>query len=191
MGGFFLIAGIAILYQDRFFVRKAFIIILCVSLIGPGLLGVTLLPFHHWQLYGTTFDDSFEYTNVEAVGESASIKYDARAVPFLTQFRLRTAGSGLLTGQSSATQSREVACYLTNQARSYRTTLLELRGDSRFGNRFFLQYFGYRWTETTAKKLGQIRGIRIEVIKVKLSADGSRVVEKSPMNSAVYIRPCS
>lgn len=173
--GSVVVAGLAIYYQDRPGVRKAFVLLFAFCLISVTLSDLLFLPFFSWHKFANAHDTDLTRHQIRIVDDAGrELKYD-REAPFANDGILhRSIAKQMVTVYDEET-NREVAAYLLQQGREYRVTV---EGGGRFLQpvRFPPHGLDIGWDRIDTTQYGEFVGLRVYEIRVETNDAGTELV---------------
>lgn len=121
--GFFGLALLAVSADEESPIRRGFLFVVVVLLLGSNLTGIGVLPLVELQKFSIAESENVTYHELRVVdADGNELVYDARAAPPLQGALVRWLARDMATTHTPAVRQR-VGRYLLRRARQYRASL--------------------------------------------------------------------
>lgn len=173
--GSVIVAGIAVYYQDRPGVRKAFVLLFVFCLLSVTLTDLLFLPFIAWHKFPHAVDTDEVRYQIRIVDDAGQeLRYD-REAPFPNDgIRVKTLATRMATSYDQETND-EVAAYLLDKGREHRVTLAN---GGRFLRpvRFPPHGLDIGWEQIDMSQYGEFVGIRVYEMHYSTNEAGTEII---------------
>lgn len=173
--GSVVVAGLAIYYQDRPIVRKAFIFLFVFCLLSVTLTDLQFLPFFAWHKFPAAVDTDEVRYQIRVVDDAGrELNYD-REAPFANDGIKTTSTAKRMATVYDAETNDEVAAYLLQRGREYRETV-ENGGRFLRPVRFPPHGLDVGWDRIDTTQYGEFVGIRVYEMHYATNEAGTEIV---------------
>lgn len=173
--GSVVVTAIALYYQDRPGVRKAFVVLFAFCLITMTLTDLQFLPFISWHKFANAHDTDMTRHQIRLVDDAGrEVKYD-REAPFANDGILHRSIAKQMATEYDDETNEEVAAYLLQQGQEYRVTV-ENGGRFLRPVRFPPHGLDIGWDRIDTTQYGEFVGLRVYEVHIATDEAGSELV---------------
>lgn len=173
--GSVVVAGVAIYYQDRPGVRKAFVLLFVFCLLSVTLSDLQFLPFFAWHKFPSAVGTDEVRYQIRVVDDAGrELNYD-REAPFANDGIKTTSTAKRMATVYDAETNDEVAAYLLKHGREYRETV-ENGGRFLRPVRFPPHGLDVGWDRIDTTQYGEFVGIRVYEMHYATNDAGTEIV---------------
>ncbi len=173
--GSVVVAGLAIHYQDRPGVRKAFVLLFVFCLLSVTLTDLHFLPFFAWHKFPATVDADEVRYQIRVVDDAGrELNYDRQA-PFANDGIKATSTAKRMATVYDQETNDEVAAYLLERGREYRVTV-ERGGRFLRPVRFPPHGLDVGWDRIDTTQYGEFVGICVYEMHYATNEAGTDIV---------------
>ncbi|WP_434531045.1 hypothetical protein ACODNH_05380 [Haloarcula sp. NS06] len=175
---FFVSAGVAIYFRDRWYARQTFVAGLLAALLILGFVGLAPLPLVELHKFSNEGPEEGYFHQVYVVDESGNeLQYDVRATKPILNSRLSTYALNMVR-EYDEQERQESAAFLLTEAQQYRSNVAN--GRSPMQSLSFPRHeINYDWHNRDLSQYSEFVGIRIYLVEYSTSDDGTEVQSQS------------
>lgn len=182
--GFFAVSALVLLLRDREEVRRTYVVLLLVALLGSSLTGLQPIPLVNANEYTSVSSEQYVHYDLRVVdADGRELPYDPQAMRPAIQNEELAENMGEVNVGSEKTEisyteaeRRAMAAFLLREASEYRTDV-EAGWNPLSVFRFPPHHLRGHWSAEELAGYSEFVGIRIYRIEVTFTDDGRRTIE--------------